>query len=36
MANMAGFENVEFATAHESRDHNAQYVRGDRAAIFAS
>jgi tRNA (mo5U34)-methyltransferase len=36
MANMAGFENVEFATALESRDHNAQYVRGDRAAIFAS
>jgi 2-polyprenyl-3-methyl-5-hydroxy-6-metoxy-1,4-benzoquinol methylase len=36
MANMAGFEHVEFATALESRGHNAQYVRGDRAAIFAS
>lgn len=36
MANMAGFETVEFATAHESAGHNAQYVRGDRAAIFAS
>ena len=35
MANMAGFEHVEFATALESRGHNAQYVRGDRAAIFA-
>ena len=35
MANMAGFPNVEFATAEAARDHNAQYVRGDRAAIFA-
>ena len=26
MANMAGFEHVEFATALESRGHNAQYV----------
>jgi tRNA (mo5U34)-methyltransferase len=34
MAEMAGFESVEFATARE--DHNPQYVRGDRAAIFAS
>ena len=36
MANMAGFEHVEFATAFEHRGHNPQYVRGDRAAIFAS
>ena len=34
MARMAGFETVEFAVAHEG--HNPQYVRGDRAAIFAS
>jgi tRNA (mo5U34)-methyltransferase len=34
MAEMAGFKTVEFATARE--DHNPQYVRGDRAAIFAS
>jgi tRNA (mo5U34)-methyltransferase len=34
MAHMAGFENVEFAIA--GADHNPQYVRGDRAAIFAS
>jgi len=34
MAEMAGFESVEFATARA--DHNPQYVRGDRAAIFAS
>jgi 2-polyprenyl-3-methyl-5-hydroxy-6-metoxy-1,4-benzoquinol methylase len=34
MAHMAGFPTVEFATAREG--HNPQYVRGDRAAIFAS
>ena len=34
MAHMAGFEQVEFAVAREG--HNAQYVDGDRAAIFAS
>ena len=34
MARMAGFETVEFAVAHEG--HNPQYLRGDRAAIFAS
>lgn len=34
MAHMAGFETVEFASAHEGQ--NPQYVRGDRAAIFAS
>jgi tRNA (mo5U34)-methyltransferase len=34
MAEIAGFEHVEFAVARD--DHNPQYVRGDRAAIFAS
>jgi SAM-dependent methyltransferase len=34
MALMAGFPTVEFATAQPG--HNPQYVRGDRAAIFAS
>jgi tRNA (mo5U34)-methyltransferase len=34
MAEMAGFETVEFATASDG--HNPQYVRGDRGAIFAS
>jgi 2-polyprenyl-3-methyl-5-hydroxy-6-metoxy-1,4-benzoquinol methylase len=34
MAKIAGFGSVEFATARA--DHNPQYVRGDRAAIFAS
>jgi tRNA (mo5U34)-methyltransferase len=34
MAHMAGFATVEFATAREGQ--NPQYVRGDRAAIFAS
>ena len=34
MAHMAGFADVEFAVAHEG--HNPQYLRGDRAAIFAS
>jgi ubiquinone/menaquinone biosynthesis C-methylase UbiE len=33
MARMAGFADVEFATARP--DHNPQYVDGDRAAIFA-
>ena len=34
MAHMAGFKTVDFGIAHEG--HNPQYVRGDRAAIFAS
>jgi tRNA (mo5U34)-methyltransferase len=34
MAKIAGFASVEFATARD--DHNPQYVRGDRAVIFAS
>jgi 2-polyprenyl-3-methyl-5-hydroxy-6-metoxy-1,4-benzoquinol methylase len=34
MAHMAGFETVDFAVAGEG--HNAQYVDGDRAAIFAT
>jgi hypothetical protein len=33
MVRMAGFANVEFATARP--DHNPQYVDGDRAAVFA-
>jgi tRNA (mo5U34)-methyltransferase len=33
MVRMAGFDDVEFATAHD--DHNPQYVDGDRAAVFA-
>jgi SAM-dependent methyltransferase len=36
MAVIAGFEHVEFATASSERDHNPQYVDGDRAVIFAS
>lgn len=36
MAHMAGFDTVDFATATASAGHNAQYVDGDRAAIFAS
>jgi 2-polyprenyl-3-methyl-5-hydroxy-6-metoxy-1,4-benzoquinol methylase len=36
MSNMAGFDHVEFATASVTRDHNVQYVDGDRAVIFAS
>jgi SAM-dependent methyltransferase len=36
MANMAGFDHVEFATASADRNHNVQYVDGDRAVIFAS
>ena len=34
MAEVAGFGTVEFATPQP--DHNPQYVRGDRAALFAS
>ncbi len=33
MMRMAGFANVEFATARD--DHNPQYIDGDRAAVFA-
>jgi hypothetical protein len=33
MVRMAGFDQVEFATARD--DHNPQYVDGDRAAVFA-
>ena len=36
MTRMAGFDDVQFATASADRDHNPQYVDGDRAVIFAT
>jgi hypothetical protein len=34
MAQVAGFDDVEFATPHA--DHNPQYVTGNRAVLLAS